>query len=49
MYEGVHGPVFILEIPMRSDPSQYLFLVAFAYETGETVGSVSETEYRIIA
>ena len=49
MHEGGHGPVFILEIPMRSDPSQYLFLVAFAHKTGETVGSVSETGYRIIA
>ena len=34
---------------MRSDPSQYLFLVAFTYKPDETNGSVSETGYRIIA
>ena len=34
---------------MRTDLSQTLYLVAFVYKTGETVGSVSETGYRIIA
>ena len=33
---------------MRLDQSQYLILVAFAYETGDTLGSVSGTGYRIV-
>ena len=49
MHEGGHGPVFILEIPMKSDPSQYLSLVAFADKTVETAGSDFETGYRIVA
>ena len=34
---------------MRIDLLQYLILMAFACETGETVGAISDTGYRIVA